>query len=121
MINTAQKIDSFATYQPGWSFREGIPFDKATLIIATAILQQGIEHGFVTNDAFPGLDGEVMVTFYSGDYYHEFIIERTGNISYICEIDRCEVLSIDDLPMENIWDKVNKIFLDKLNESFAKG
>ncbi|MEZ4733902.1 MAG: hypothetical protein R3E79_42970 [Caldilineaceae bacterium] len=41
--------------------------------------------GFHETDAFPGLNGEVMVTVYQGSDYWEFTLEPTETITFVYE------------------------------------
>lgn len=84
-IAAAQKLEAFAAMPAGWSFGEGQPFDSATISNALLLVMRGILAGLEV-DAFPGLDGEVRVTFYGEELYLQFTFDMGGTIEAIAEV-----------------------------------
>lgn len=100
MQTTLKKIQSFAQFQQGWSFGEGVAFAKTTLEKATQLTKTAHMLGFHETDAFPGLNGEVMVTVYQGSDYWEFTLEPTETITFVYERDDETVTYEEGLPFE---------------------
>ncbi len=100
MQTTLAKIQSFAQFRHGWSFGEGIGFAQSTLNRAIQLAKTAHTLGFHETDAFPGLNGEVMVTVYQGREYWEFTLQPTETITFVYEKDEEIVTYEDGLPFE---------------------
>ena len=85
MQTTLKKILSFAQFQEGWSFGEGVAFAKSTVDKAVQLAKTAHTLGFHETDAFPGLNGEIMITVYQGNEYWEFTLEPTETITFVYE------------------------------------
>jgi hypothetical protein len=107
------RILSFGELGDGWHFGEGQapPID----IIDRAIELHHIlkSSGFRSTNAFPGIDGEVIVSAYRENFYLEFTLEVDGSLSFIFEQNDVEEISIEGLTIENVlsviddtWDKI---------------
>ena len=79
---TTRKINDFKKLKKGWNFGEGVSFKKSILMDAVFLNQEAGRLGFFETDAFPGPNGEVMVTVYSGNHYLEFIIELDRSVTF---------------------------------------
>src|SRR5690242_11793093 len=75
---TALKIASFSKLKEGWNFSSGVPFSRQVLDIAIEIDRCFQCYGLET-DAFPGLDGEVMVAAYSLPIAYEVVVNPNGS------------------------------------------
>jgi hypothetical protein len=95
--NTEEKIRSFSTLPVGWHYGSGRA--PSPEMIATAI--QWHRHltglGFTVIDAFPGINGEIMVTAYEGAHYVELLLDTISTVSLIHERDGKEVRSLDQV------------------------
>ncbi|EIC23373.1 hypothetical protein [Thiorhodovibrio frisius] len=93
-LKAKKKLQRFLTYPSGWHFGEGIPFVQKTLSNADQLIDLAINYGIEGTDAFPGVDGEIMVTLYHrrGRLYQEFTVEADGRIHFLFEKDGKEVL-----------------------------
>lgn len=87
------KLKQFRAIQPGWHYGEGVNFTTETLANATRLADLAIGYGVDATDAFPGADGEVMVTLYHGhnQYYLEFTVEPDGKVHFLFEEDGEEI------------------------------
>lgn len=83
---TEARIRGFGDLEEGWHYGEGVPFDSAILDKAVALNSQAVGSGLPETAAFPGLNGEVMVTVCDSDHYLEFIIERSGTVTFTKEV-----------------------------------
>ncbi len=79
---TAEKIRSFASRSIGWHYGSGGPASKGTVGRALTYLAFIRLVGFAETDAFPGIDGEVMITGYHRDYYIELTLELDGSFRF---------------------------------------
>jgi hypothetical protein len=100
MQTTFEKIQSFTHLEPGWSYGEGVAFAQHTLTKATQLAKTAYTLGFQETDAFPGLNGEVMVTVYQGNEYWEFTLQPTETITFVYERDKETVSYEEGLPFE---------------------
>jgi hypothetical protein len=100
MQTTLDKIYGFAQLQPGWSFGEGVAFTQTTLNKALQLAKTAHTLGFHETDAFPGLNGEIMVTVYQGSEYWEFTLQPTETITFVYERDDETITYEEGLPFE---------------------
>ena len=96
---TEKKINSFRNLPVGWHYGSGIAPLAKVLDLAIRLNQCAGLMGFEATDAFPGIDGEVLLTVYDGDVYLEFSIEVDGSINYIREQGDKEVDSDDKISL----------------------
>ena len=100
MQTTLKKILSFAQFQEGWSFGEGVAFAKSTVDKAVQLAKTAHTLGFHETDAFPGLNGEIMITVYQNNEYWEFTLEPTETITFVYEKADETVTHEEGLPFE---------------------
>lgn len=100
MQSTLEKIQSFAHFEAGWSFGEGVAFAQITLAKAVQLAKTAHMLGFHETDAFPGLKGEIMVTVYQGNEYWEFTLEPAETIIFVYERDDETITYEEGLPFE---------------------
>ena len=82
-----EKILDFRHYSKGWDYGEGKPFSPETIRRALLINRMIIAKCTPETDAFPGPDGDIMVTAYCDPWYWEFLIDASGMVLYIAEKD----------------------------------
>lgn len=85
--NTLNKIINFANLEKGWNFGNGDSFDGEIIRASIIISSQMKSCGFFQTDAFPGNNGEIMLTIYDKDKYFEFILKSKNDISYTYEVN----------------------------------
>lgn len=93
------KIRDFLQLKPGWHFGEGKPPDKNIIERALFLAERAIAVLF-NIDAFPGIDGEIMVTIYHYNHYLEFTFETDNSVTYVHEKDGKEVCYQEHLSFE---------------------
>ena len=98
--STIEKIQSFHRLNDGWSFGEGAKFNPSILNKALQLAKTAHALSFQETDAFPGLNGEVMVTLYSGQDYWEFTIEPDESVTFVYERDQETRVYEEGLPFE---------------------
>ncbi len=77
-----RKIRDFAKLPSGWHFGAGAPPESAIIDAASALVRDLVVLGFTKNDAFPGIEGEIGVSAYSGDETLEIIVEIDGSYTF---------------------------------------
>lgn len=88
---TAKKIRSFGALPIGWHYGQGRPLSVDVINKALAIDGYYRQLGFTTTDAFPGADGELMITAYRGPNCIETIISTDLHYSVTHERDNTEI------------------------------
>jgi hypothetical protein len=83
--STREKIAGFARLPDGWHYGSGsAPSDKV-IQVARDLHDVLVSFGATVTDAFPGAEGEIIVTAYEGDRYVEVIVEADLTASIIYE------------------------------------
>jgi hypothetical protein len=85
-LETRDKIADFAKLPYGWHYGTGTRPSDATIALAIDFHDFFLGLGFIATDAFPGGDGEIVVTAYEGEHCLEVIAEADGSVSIIHEI-----------------------------------
>ena len=104
---TAKKIQDFQKLAKGWNFGEGQPFSEKIIKEAKALNKEMIENCFLETGAFPGNDGEIMVTLYYSDYYLEFTIEPNLTITFAKENKKETLEYKEDLTFDKALKLIN--------------
>ena len=94
---TAQKIASFRLLPVGWHYGQGGPLSDNAVNKALEIDSYYRQLGFTTTDAFPGADGELMITAYRGPHCIETVISRDALYSVTHERDDTEISATLDV------------------------
>ena len=100
--DTSRKIQSFMDLPVGWHYGEGQPCAPS---IRDAALQTHaflLGLGFAETDAFPGIDGGLLLTIYHAAHYFELRFENDGTITYRHEIDDIEIDEQEALGLQQV-------------------
>lgn len=118
---TIKKILGFEKRGHGWHFGEGVPPSKDIISKALLIVKKAIKAEFDT-DAFPGVDGEIMVTIYHKDDYMEFTIEGDGKVTFVHEQGEEEISYKEGLEINNALREMRNIgkYLWNISEAFTE-
>ena len=106
--NVQQKIYSFLLFKPGWHFGEGVAPSHEVAEHALAIVEQASFYGLDT-DAFPGIDGEIMVTVYHDNDYLEFTTESDTTVTFVHERKKRQISYKEQLPLNVALDEIRRI------------
>jgi hypothetical protein len=84
---TEQKIRSYAKLPPGWHYGSGGPAQPRIVQIALEYLWFFLSFGYSEADAFPGVDGAIMVSAYRGKHCVEVTVEvdRSFAVAHQCD------------------------------------
>ncbi len=63
---TEQKIFEISEFENGWHYGEGVKFSKGAIKDILALHRELVLKGCFNTDVFPGLNGELQITVYSG-------------------------------------------------------
>jgi len=96
---TKDKILEFSNLKKGWHFGKGVPPTKKILQLAVDLAGRVALSGFRSN-AFPGVDGEIMVTVYHGEDYLEFTFETNGTVTFVWEKGEAEIAYEEELTVD---------------------
>jgi hypothetical protein len=107
---TIAKINSFKDLPENWSFGEGVVFDSSQMEKAINLVNIAYELGLKESDAFPGLNGEIMVTFYDNEDYWELILEPNNSVTYVYERGEDTSLYQEELSFDVAFGKLIKSF-----------
>lgn len=115
--DTRAKILSFSELEQGWHFGDGSPLNNVIIQKALDLLDLLISSGFGRTNAFPGTNGDLIVTAYFWDYYLEFTIESNEALSFILEENDNELEYEEGLPfndgsrlINSFWEKIWNAF-----------
>lgn len=118
---TIKKIESFCYLPVGWNYGKGAPIELKTVKAAIEIYNFFLMLGLSRTDAFPGVDGEVMITAYHRQHYIGATIEKSPNgefiYSLIHEINDEESVFIEGRTARQIREKLLKIVGEIWNTS----
>lgn len=78
-----KNVKSFSVLPVGWHFGEGVPLDEDVKNRGLKLLSDAESFGFDKFDAFPGIDGELQITFHSNDYTAAFTMEINGTVGIV--------------------------------------
>lgn len=78
---TLDKIRTFANLPLGWHYGRGNPPPATVIKDALRQLLNLLMLGYVETDAFPGVDGEIMVTAYRGGHCIQTTVETDGSFA----------------------------------------
>ena len=109
---TLRKIISFRDLEKGWNNGEGGPPTESAVKKAVMIVEQAMM-SMLDTGAFPGTDGEIMVTVYHKEHYQEFIIETDDTVTFVHEINDEEVFYEENLSFKKALNKFNE-FCEKI-------
>lgn len=106
-IRTLDKIQSFACLPYGWHYGSGEPLSPQTIGYAIAWLRALVEINLVDNDAFPGVDGDVLITVYLDGGNMDFTINKLGEASLIVERGLDEICSFPAFSLSRVRELIS--------------
>lgn len=96
------RLEEFRQFEHGWNFGEGEPFDERVLETAGALSSRAAEMGFVNQETFPGMSGEVLVCLYPGEQEEiEITVGKDGAVELFVEVNGDCLEDQRDLTMED--------------------
>lgn len=99
---TEDKIRGFVMLPDGWHYGEGRAPSKMVIYQALLLCTEARSIGFDESNAFPGIEGEIMITFYLGTTYLELSLENNGTITFVHEEDTKEIKYEEGLSFDEV-------------------
>jgi hypothetical protein len=112
---TITKLESFRSLNAGWHYGEGVAFDGNIVNDAINLHNLAVKLGFFETDAFPGVDGSIMIAIYHKADYLEFMLMHNNEIIYRRETDDMEVGEEESITFEHV-----KTILEGLSQDIWK-
>lgn len=110
---TEEKIKSFAELPSDWFYGVETPgYTPEVINSLICINKEAIRKGFYETDAFPGTNGELMITVCHDTHYLEFIVEADVSISYYHEVENTVIDTQEDMTIDQAL-----IHLDELRKA----
>lgn len=108
---TRGKLIGFAFLPEGWHFKEGVPAKEHTLKTALALLGALEAAGFDRTDAYPGIDGSVMISAYEMPEVYDFNIRPSGAITVSHEKGDEELFYQEGMTEDHVREKIKEFGL----------
>jgi len=108
-FTTEDKISSFAHLDEGWSYLEGIAFSQSTIQTSILLSRQSIAEGFLESDAFPGLNGEIILAIYSNGKCLELSVSADGFISSCLESQDGQKIRSVNISVSQAFEKLAEL------------
>ena len=106
---TERKLRSFESLAPGWHYGVGGGIDHETVTLSSQLLKYLTQLGFSSTDAFPGVDGEVLLTVYRDASYIEIVVYSTDRISIIYERSDAELYRAENVNTKRVLLELKRI------------
>jgi hypothetical protein len=114
-----RKLLNFRTLQKGWHYGEGGPISETVVQFAEMLYRYCVSIGFTNMNAFPGADGEILLTIYAKEYrrgridnhYIELLLEDDKHVTMVHERNKTQ-----ELVLERIEDREIKTQLKKIRD-----
>ena len=106
---TIQKVREFVALSEGWHFGEGVPPSEARIDQAAAFLEYASLSSIERANAFPGIQGQVEVTFYSADRMLEITIEPDSSITIAEDRNREQISFEENLSTSDVYRRLEEL------------
>lgn len=117
---TFKLLDEFAKLPAGWHYGEGCAPRFETLKGAREFLSRAVSLGATATNAFPGVDGEIALTFYLGKKYLEVVFELNDTFTVTEEIETTgeeekernfdEVFYLEDATLGQAYERLEQFY-----------
>jgi hypothetical protein len=99
---TEEKLRRFSRLREGWSFGVGAAIDESTIDVAVTLLRVGLSTGVFESDVFPGLEGEIRITFYYGAASCDVTVESDLKVTVTAvDANGIDIFDLSDLTPEH--------------------
>lgn len=110
---TESKIRGFEELGRDWYYGAEVPFDEAVIHRAIQLNQFAVNLGLFETDAFPGTEGEIIVTVYWRDEYLEFVLMPDDSLSITRESGDNEIYSLEGVDDNEARRRLSEFGADK--------
>ncbi len=77
-LTTEKKLNEFLSLPVGWHYGQGGPISHRLVDLAKQIVYRAFLLGFSSTDAFPGVDGGILITVYERDHTLEIRLYKSS-------------------------------------------
>lgn len=102
------KIRSFSELMTGWHFGEGGPISDEVIAVTLELSKYARGLDFSEIDAFPGANGEILLTIYHGTHVLELTIEPDLSIDAVIEVENIEISEKEGLSVIGAKEEVQR-------------
>lgn len=107
-MNTIEELKDFARLPKGWHYGFGGPISKETIDLAIGFNEKAENYGFKT-EAFPGVDGEILLSVYGWDNYTLNITIYYSDIEYNLEINDETIEYEEFISIEDTYELIDNL------------
>lgn len=100
LVVTTRKLSEFGSLQPGWHYGGGVQISQNLIAKARTVAQNAISLGFPETNAFPGVDGGILITVYKGNSTFEIRLFPDGRVRFVKEVDDEDVAFLENVTLE---------------------
>ena len=115
IAETIKKVRSFSELENGWHFGEGVAPSTRVQDKAIAVLHGVQMIGLSRSNAFPGVNGEIEITFYHRDSFLELTFETDGSLTIPGDEDRWPALFKEGFSIADVITKLSYCKWQSLN------
>lgn len=105
---TIQKVNEFQQLPIGWHFGEGVPPPPERVRQAVNFLLFASVLGLERSNAFPGIRGQVEITFYKADRVLEITLESDDSITIAEDSDNNQIALEENRSRLDVFRKINE-------------
>ena len=109
LIETVEKIQIFSQLEKGWHYGTGDRIDHAQIQRALELLKFCHQLGFKCSDAFPGADGEILLSLYAGDHYASILLDVKDCYTFSHEVSGELCIDLEKLNLDSTKDHLRVI------------
>ncbi|MDQ3011199.1 MAG: hypothetical protein M3X11_10920 [Acidobacteriota bacterium] len=113
LSETREKLLSFACLHRRWNFGEGVPAKELSLQRALAILESLDDAGFSYTDAYPGLDGDILLSAYALPDYYDFKVKVDGSVTVTHTRGEEDKFYQEAMPLVEVFSNIKKFASEK--------
>lgn len=108
-----KKLNSFSELERGWHYGSGLPISGEVLSYAREMLSLFESFGISNTNAFPGRDGEVLLTGHRGGIYIGLTIEASLLVTLVCEDGGEDARYVENCGKEQIKAELKSVAAEK--------
>ena len=104
---TIQKLRDFANLPNGWHFGDGVAPSQERIDQAILFINHGRSRGLSRTNAFPGVNGQIEVTFYDDDRMLEITIEADDSLTIAEDENNAQVNFNEGISTSHAYERLN--------------
>lgn len=117
---TELKILEFRDLNNGWAYGNGVKFSDSVIKDAIKIHNLIADYGFLETGAFPGENGEILITVYADELYCEVFVYENNIYDFIIEMHDEEIVSKENIDFNNLTSELKLFRIKSLCSSLEQ-